>query len=528
MKPSLRSLLVFSLLLPACGGREEVWNQSVYGPVTHGLQGSVALIDVNAERALLLPIEKDLTVDPVSIPIRRGYAASATTEGGAELLVLSRGDVPRVDPDDQGPSLAVLSGGTSPRLLDEYELSDPLSGLAIDPEGRFAVVFPSAADASFVANPNELAIVDLTAEPSDNNPTSLTLRSFGGRPQSMVFTPELSLPTGDRRLLVVLTDRDAGIIDLSEPEKGDITVKLSSSGERLTPLQVAYSDGDPARDDDARLAIRLDGDPSVILIDLLATPASEAGKVAHDWKPMPNVVLASGPPSDVSFVNTDGGLRLAALVPSKQSLTLIDPATGISADIALGAAFEHLSLVTGIVGGTESGADVALLWSSSSPYIAFVALGSTVGKPYKSVELLELEQPIARVVDVPSPNDQLKVLASADGQSFFVLDLLARTASPIVSSSYGIDLSVAPDGRRAWLFAPGGSNLAALSLSDLHPQNLILGNAIGGAFDVARRDGGRALVAVHPAGAVGVTVLDAERPSLETAVKTYGVLLGDL
>ena len=526
--PRRRSRLIASLLLAslaACGERDAVWDAPPVAVVAHGLQASAALVDVTAERVLLLSAEEDLTLTPVSVPMRRGFASSAPTPDGSALLVLARGDVPRERADDQGPGLAMIDGGASPHLLRTYALSDPLSGLAVDPEGRFAVIYPSAADSSFVANPNELSIVDLTKSPGADNPTSLTLRSFGGRPQSLIFTPTLGLPNAARRLLVVLTDRDVGLIDLADPASGDVTVRLSTTGDRVTPVQVAVSDGDPARNDDARLAIRLANDPSVILVDLLASTASDS---AHDFRPTPNVVLASGPPSDVAFVATDGGLRLAALVPSKQSLSLIDPATGISKDVALGAPFEHLSLVTGVVGGSDAGADIALLWSTSSPFVAFVALGSTAGKPYKSVERLQLEQPIARVIDVPAPNDRLKILAAADGKAFFVLDLIARTASPIVSSAASVDLTVSPDGQRSWLLAPGGYDLAALALANLHPQNFTLAFPVQEAFDIGRSGGGRALIAVHPLGNVGLTVLDAEHPSLETAVQYQSVLLGSL
>jgi hypothetical protein len=60
----------------------------------------------------------------------------------------------------------------------------------------------------------------------------------------------------------------------------------------------------------------------------------------------------------------------------------------------------------------------------------------------------------------------------------------------------------------------------------LHPRSFALGRPVNEVFDVARRDGGRAVVAIHAAGAVGVTVLDAEQPSLETAREYAGVLLG--
>jgi hypothetical protein len=511
-------------LLSGCRDRADVWDAAPGLLVAHGLEGAAAIVDTTGERALLLPVEKDLTVSPASFPIGRGFAASGTTPDGKELLVLAHGDVPRVKPTDQGPTLTMIHGGTTPAAGNTYQLGDPLSGLAIDPEARFAVVFPSATDTSFVENPNELSIVDLTAAQGEGNPTPLTLRSFGGRPQSFLFTETLGVPGGARRLLVVLTDRDVGIVDLSAPDKGDITVRLSSSGQKLTPAQVVVTDGDPASDTDARLAIRVASDPGVILVDLLPTPAGEPS--AHSFRPTPNVVFAGGVPTDVSFVNTDGGLRLAALVPSQEILSLIDPATGIATEVALGAPFERLSLVTGVVGPSASGADVALLWSTSSPNIAFVALGSTVGKPYKSVDRLELEQPVAQVFDVPPPNDRLKILAAADRSTFFVLDLMARTASPILAA--GAQITVAPDGHRAWFNAPSSFAIASLDFTNLHPQNLLLGSPVASAFDVARRDGGRALVAVHDGGAIGLTVLDGDHPSLETAVDYEAILLGAL
>lgn len=520
------ALLLAFAALTGCGGREEVWDAAPGPLVAHGLSDAAALVDTTGERALLLSAKSDLTLAPVSVPIGRGFADSATTADGKHLVVLARGDVPRLKPDDQGPKLSLIQSGAKPGLVHDYDLGDPLSGLALDPESRFAVVFPSASDTSFVENPNELSIVDLTAGPGDANPTPLTLRSFGGRPQSFFFTPTLGLPGGARRLLAVLTDRDVGVIDLSEPDKGDITVRLSASGEKLTPAQIAVTDGDPAIDDDARLAVRIADDSSVILVDLLPSPAGDATK-AHSFRPTPNVVFAGGVPSDIAFVNTDGGLRLAALVPTQRALTLIDPATGIPTSVALNAPFERISLVTDVVGSSPSGADVALLWSTSSASIAFVALGSTVGKPYKSVEQLELEMPISAVHDVPAPNDRLKILVGIDQRSFYVLDLIARTASPIVASD-GALLSIAPDGRRAWMLAPSQPQIAKLDLTNLHPRNLFLTQPVASAFDVARAGGGRALLAMHATPDVGITVLDGENPELETATTYASVLLGGL
>jgi hypothetical protein len=508
-----------SLSSLACSNREPIWGTR-NELLAHGLDGSAALIDASAERALLLPVEGDLSLSPVSVPIGRGYASSAVSPDGSRLFVLTRGDQPRRRATDQEPRLTVIGGGITPSREHDYTLGDPLSGLAIDPLGDFAVAYPSAADEAFVQNPNELSIVDLHQGQTASNPAPITLRSFGGRPRALTFTKALELPGGARRLLVVATDRDLGVLELAHPELGDITVRLTSTGAVVTPAQIAITDGEPGRDDDARIAIRLEGESNVVLVDLIASD----GTTAHDFRPTPNLVFAGGTPSDVAFVRTDGGLRLAALVPSQKSLTLIDPATGISSAIDLGTAFDKLAIVTDQVGG-DSGADVALLWSSSSPEVAFVALGQTIGKPYKSIERLTLESPVTDVLDVPPPNDRLKVLASRSG-GFVVLDLAARTASPIVSQAYEATLSVSSTGQRAWITAPQEPAIAALNLGDLHPRNLVLDAPVAFAFEVARRDGGRALIALHHESGVSATVLDGTHPSLETAIDYQGLLLG--
>ena len=522
---------LFCAAVPAigCDDNDEVWDTYPPNPaLARGLDGAAALIDPPAERVLLLPVDGELQVNPVSVPIGKGFAAAVTTADNARLLVLSRGIVPRRRADDQGPSLAVIDGGIAPGLSATYALSDPLSGITIDPQSEFAVVYASPEDRAFVQNPNELILVDLKRGEGADNPFPLTLRSFGGSPQGFTFTPTIAVPGGARRLLVVRTDRDVALLDLSDLTIPEITVQLTGGAEALSPGGIAVSDGEPDRDDDARVAIRIDDDSNVIIVDLLPVAPGDAAETPQPYRASPNVVFVGGPPTDISFVQTDGGIRLAALIPSRQVLTLVDPATGIASEIELGAAFERFSLVTDVVGGTENGSDVALLWSGSSPNIAFVALGSTVGQPYKSIDRLELTHPVTDVQSVPGPNRHLKLLGAPDGKSFIVLDMLARTASPILASASGTRVTPAPDGARAWMLAKGQSGLAQLDLASLHPLNIALSHPVQDVFDVTRSDGGRALVAVHSVGAGSITVLDAQRPSLDNAREYAALLLGDL
>src|SRR5262249_43737152 len=162
------------------------------------------------------------------------------------------------------------------------------------PTSQFAVIYPSPTDSAFVVNPNELIIVDLarppSADPTAPNPVSLTLRSFGGKPQGFTFTPALELPGGTRRLLLVRTSRDVSIIDLNNLQNPEITVGLTGGSQPIVPAQIAVSDGLPGKNDDARYAVRADGDSNIVIVDLL--PLSPGEMAPQTFRAAPNVVFA--------------------------------------------------------------------------------------------------------------------------------------------------------------------------------------------------------------------------------------------
>ncbi len=414
----------------------------------------------------------------------------------------------------------------APAREHSFALADPLSGIAVDPLSRYAVLHPKA-ESTFLQNPNELAVVDLSRGGGDTNPTYVTLRSFGGTPQSFTFTDTLSLPGGERRLLVVQTDRDVALVDFSALTLPDITIPLSGGQSTLVPGGVAVSDGAPDRDDDARIAIRVQGEANVIVVDLKPVLPDAVETTPQSFQAIPNVVYVHGVPKDIAFVNTDGGLRLAALLGT--TLTLVDPATGVSTEISLGATkFEHMSIVTDVVGAGVDGSDVAMLWSSASAKIGFLAFGSTVGKPYKSVELLSLPSPVRRVDNVAGAYPHLRILSSTTSNNLFVLDLLTRTAAPLVATQTDTQVLTSRDGLRGWLNR--GRSLARLDLGKVHPQNLLLSRDITEVFDVQRSNGAPAVITLHAYGglAYGATVLDANNPTLSGAVEYAGLLLGEL
>ena len=516
----------------ACHQRSEAWNQSPSQPLTaFGLASATIVLDDPTHRAVALLPRADERLDLTALPVGHQVLAATASPDRSRLFVLSAGDAPRRSGQDQYPSLTVVDAATPAVRATRYDMAEPLSNLAIDPEGHWAAAFAgSGSPTSFVENPNEIVLFDMTHAPDASNPISRTIRSFGGTPQRLTFTPTLHLPGGPRRLLVIETDRDVTLLDLDHaadvPPRPEITVRLTNGSDTrvLTPAGVVVDDGDPARTDDARVAVRTSNDSNVVTLQL----AASAPGAANDFQPVINLTDVGSVPSDIAFVHTDGGLRVAALVPATTSAVLVDPDTSVTESVSFPAPYASMSIVTGQTGGGAGGTDVALLWNAGpAGGVAFWTLGVTAGQPYRSVEVLGISDAIQGVLAVPDPHPELRVLETGGASDFYVLDLSTRTAAPLETNG-AATLSVSPDGARVWAFVPQSSDLASMSLTTLHPVPLYVDRPIDAVFDVARDDGGRALVVLHGDGNVGATVFDALAPDDATARSYSGLLLEGL
>jgi hypothetical protein len=523
-----------SALASGCGGRADAWNAPVGKPQVIGMQSGVALVDDGAHRVVMLEPGADRELTRKAFAVGHTVVSATVSPDRTSLFVLSVGDLPRKSDKDERPSLTVLTRKLgSPDVAERHvPLATPVSGIAIDPLGKWAALYAGgAARAAFVENPNEIVLVDLQ---SQDLPVARTIRSFGGKPQRLTFTPVLALPGGPRRLLVIETEQDVTLLDLDHakdvPPRPEITVRLTNgdSSRALTPGGVAVDDGDPARNDDARIGIRIANDPNVVTLTL-APPSQDEVPGPNDFKPRINLTDVGGPASDIAFVRTDGGLRLAALVPSKSTAVLIEPETSITTTVQLSDPFGRISLITNVVGTSGAGTDVALLYPGDTQKtngVAFWSLGKTAGQPYRSVEVLSISTPLTRVISVPEPHPELKILESS-GNAFYVLDLRTRTASPLDTMG-AATLEVSQDGQRLWAFQKNGMNLAGITLDTIHPVPLTLDRPIEAVFDVTRDDGGKSLVAIHERGAIGATVFDALAPDTATARGFSALLLEGL
>src|SRR5581483_11192221 len=123
-----------------CGDRDPFWSQPVnFHTTAFGLDGAVALVDYPADRVVTLVPDAEQRLSVRAFPAGTQILNVAASPDGRQLLVLAAGHRAKLgDPEpDQPPSLTIVqpsAGVAAPvRRIDLRFLTDPLSGLALDP-----------------------------------------------------------------------------------------------------------------------------------------------------------------------------------------------------------------------------------------------------------------------------------------------------------------------------------------------------------------------------------------------------------
>ncbi len=549
-------LALGSLLGAACGGRAAGWDTPVSSSVTVGaLRNAAVLIDDNLNRALVVRASADQTLTTTAVPMGKRIATTTTSPDRKRVFVLSQGDEVRLGPNDEGPALTVIDVA-HPETPKRYPLPDPLTSLAIDPTGDLAIVYAGDTPQSgFLTNPNELSFIDLKTDPAPGiNPLPRTLPSKeGGAPKRLTFSPVMHFPGGDRRLLIVETDRDLLLLDIDHPDRANITLPVSdphTDTRALSPAGIAIDPGDAsaASPRNPVIAVRTSTDDNVLVYTL--KPTADATPGGNDFIPHPNFAPTGGVPSDIAFVRTKQGVLLAVIVPAptpRGLLVNVDDNQTLSATFSQ--PYQNLSLVTNLVSDASPDGDQVLLWAGGgASSVALWDLGAVPSAAQadidtvKSIETLNLNGSVQSVTDVLDPAFQsLKVLQTS-GQSLYVLDLKAHQASPLNASST-VSLRLGLEGDRAWAFQGSQTNLAKVSLGPAHVQTVVIDRAIDDVLEIERSDdpsgAARALLVLHGMAATnvskgsnaargssqGITVYDALSPDASTSRRYSSVML---
>ncbi|HXK17088.1 MAG TPA: hypothetical protein VNG33_04775 [Polyangiaceae bacterium] len=513
---SARTACGLGLLLGSvgCGGRPSAWDTAFTPGVqadaepgdpsgnlqVRGLTGSVALLDPAQNQVMMLTSPEHFALASTRLPVGRDVVQFDSSVDRDRLFVLSRGVTPRYLDSDEPPQLRVFDGGIAPKQVQNYVLQDPYNQLEIDPQGEWLIVHGSE---GLVSNPNELILVRLPkpgASPGSADAlVSKTLNSYGGKPVRFTFTSELTVPgVAARRLLVVQREKDLAIIDLENLDAPETTVGLPllPTGDFASPTDVVYHAGIDG-EVNSMLAVQLN-DSNVFILTL-----NESSSAAHAFSLDGNEVDVGGVPSKLDFVLTqkDGGLRLAALVPTKRAAVLVEPASGVTQAVPLPAAFTRIRRITSDV-SANSGQDIALLYGETTNTIAFWQLGTTTGTPYRSIDAYDIGINVAQVLDIPGEKyADRKILSggsTGSKQQFYVLDLAQRKSFPLDVLT-NLTLNLSPTGEELWAFEKDATGFAQLTFDPLQPSSLYTQKPIAFVHDFETQHGGdeRTALALH-------------------------------
>jgi hypothetical protein len=536
-------------LLGACGGRPSEWDSTPVVIHMGQLRDAAILVDASLNRGLVVRAGADQTLDFDAVRLGKHIVSTTTSDDRERAFVLSQGDEVRLRSTDEGPALSVFQAGHGAEVQ-RYELPDALTSLALDPVGRFAIVYAGdSTGGSFIKNPNELIVVDLTAPPSADNPTRRNLPSnMGGSPKRLTFTDPLHLPAGDRRLLVVETDRDVMLLDLEHPERPEISLPVKdprTDSRALSPAGITVDPGQSgSQGRPPSIALRTNADDNVIVYTL---GPSDRDPPANDFVPTPNAVVVGGVPSDIAFVNTNQGPRLAVLVPSPTPIGfLINVNDSQTQSAKFAAGYQRFSPVAGFDPAGARAGDQLMLWSTDlrTSSIAFWDLDKV--PPFggidtlQSVETINLNGTVASVVSIPEQNR--KILETST-RALYVLDPEQHQTTALATTGK-VTLRYSREGDRAWAFTSAQKGLGRIALDGAHIVKVDVDIPIADLLEIEQSDGGRALLALHtvntvnpsadPASSslagpsIGVTVFDALAPDVTKSRRYAAVLLEGL
>ncbi|HMJ10942.1 MAG TPA: hypothetical protein VK524_06020, partial [Polyangiaceae bacterium] len=351
------------------------------------------------------------------------------------------------------------------------------------------------------------------------NPTLRTLSSFGGVPQSVVFSAPMDIAGEKRELAIVLFDSDIAVWDLNHIDRPEYTIELSRRTTGSIALsQVLFGGEEP------NIYLRGTASDDIFVINLSAS----GGGTENDFVPSINQLGAGAGPADMVLYDEpgggeiSGGRRLFVVAQGSAQGSVIDNASSRVTTVPLPVAPNRiLRFDAGKLEDPEA-QQRALLYAEGSDAVVFVDLEGLEDRGGRNVELLRLRSPYRRVLKL---SEEL-VLLIHQGQGLSLLDLVQRTVQPIQSTQ---DLGTAvPAHGKLWLAPANQQRIGFLDLQTFHPAEIRLDATILDAVAVPSAERPR-FVVTHPSSIGYFTVLDGREPdNFAAAYSVRGFLVDDI
>lgn len=514
------TLALATAVSPACRERDESFTRPIEltNPVVLGT--GVLWIDRPSGTAFHLDVapEREGTVRSAHLGRTPVFAEPRNTT--TEALVLTQGSRGDRNVEPEPARLFVLpAGATEPART--YEVGSPFNAVSQTADGRYAFVYfrPDSTTGRLLFNPNEVAMIDLAADPSPTNPALRTVRSFGGVPNTVLFSPPMMVGGTRRTLAVVLSSAYVTLLDLEHPEQAEVTVRLTLPEDTRTinPVQVLFDTEDPT------LYVRGDDSNDVYVLRLGTVPPPAPG--ASDLRPTINQLAAGRNPSDMLLIGTGTDRRLLVVSPGSSEARVIDARSNASTVITLDAPADRIYPFTGAAPDDPMTTPRALLYSLRGfvQTVTFLDLTNVEARGRQNAETVRLSAGANAVL--PLPDRGAVMFSHTSGSSgLSLLDLQRRTTAPIVSEVTLNGARFDANQQTLWVAPYGNERVAWVDLRTFHPAELRLDAGAVNILPVPDAGTGR-IVVVHGGQSGHVTLLDARDPRRESAVTLHGILL---
>lgn len=467
------ALAIFTSAACSDDERPILWERprEVLGPIP--LKTQIAYVDSGLDRVTVLELEGD-TPELFVKKIGRRAIHAVPSHDRHYLYVITRGEEAIHEGEiDQSPLFWVIDAQDRTVEPIAYEIGSPFDRIAVSSDNHTAVAYFSASGpdaAGFFRNPNELAVIDLSREPGEGNPTLKTIRSFGSVPEGITLSPPYVVPNAadptPRTFAFILSPNQLTVLDATHPTRREITIRLDLGGAPVLPREIVFARNTAnayVRSDNARDVLQ-------VLIEGVE-PSTTSG---NDYRPQLAELGAGGGPTDIAVYDDANGRRyVLAATPNTGEVVVIDADTAQFRSVPLAAPIDRILLFPT---GGEQPPDKALFAAIAAKQNAVHVLDlANIADELTQVNMrrITLEKPVRDVV--PVPNRELAMIVHDDARTVLgLLDMETESTSPLLGVGKLDSYDFSPNGSYLIGATTSVSRVGFVALDNLHPTDFRL------------------------------------------------------